>query len=510
MTAKLRIVLAAISFIHVAMPVSAQDRAYFRMGAMTPATEAVVVPPMTGPPAGENPVTPPPMTGEPPTVPVNDGAAFDQNAYLGKRSVAFATGIPSSTLPAPVTWTLAPGSGTLPPGLGVDEQTGIILGRPSQTGTYPNVMLRAANGARSATTAPVSFSVVASTLAYRFAGLAEGRSTAIEPDASNIVPPAIFEVDPAGSQLPSGLALDRTTGRITGSPATATTVSGLRLRATGADGATAEAGPYTVSVAAAVVGDAATTLPDAVTFASGPLAGTSRRNVTYLLGQYVPDAKPTLAPGQAVEIAYPSLVRVDGVHMFATPNAASFRVDAEVAGEWQTVRSGMAQIGGNAAPISLGRTVTTTRIRIVNTGSQTLSNVTAGPAFGGRWAQLPVVTPASRSVRLTVGQSFSAGIEVYTGAMGYGSIAFRAPYAFSIVNPGTIPYYPDAAFQLPAGLSLDAATGIVSGTATAKTLFEGKAPNGVPFSTKAATHYIVVTDADGYSAYAAARSITVE
>lgn len=224
----------------------------------------------------------------------------------------------------------------------------------------------------------------------------------------------------------------------------------------------------------------------------------------------MPDAKPSLAPGQAVEIDYPNPVRVDGVHMFATPNASSFRVDAEISGQWQTVKSGMAQIGGNAAPIGLGRSVTTSRIRIVNTGFQTLSNLTAGPSYQGKWAQLPVLTVASRAPRLAVGQSFSAGIDVYTGPMGYGSIVFKAPYTFAIINPGTIPYMPAEYFQTPRGIALDTATGVVSGTATAKTMFSGTAPNGVPYSVNYAVHYITVTDADGYTAYAMARAITVE
>lgn len=335
-TNKLRHLVASLAVIAIVTPAPAQDVAYFRMNAMAPTSDSVVVPPMPGGPPTNPGTGVPPMTGEPPVVePVeNPAAAFDLNGYVGKKGVSFSTGFPTTNLQGPVTWTLATGSTALPAGLALDPETGIIAGRPTVPAIYQNIRLRAASGSREAITPPAIFAVLNPTLAYSFANLIEGEPAAIEAALTNTLRPATFEVDPAGSRLPSGLGLDPSTGAITGRPATATTVSGLRLRVTGADGAVAEAGPYTFTVAAATLALASEILPNTVSLPQGVHAGESRLNVTYLLGQYVPDGKPRVGVGEAVEVAYAQPVRADGAHLFSVPNANSFRVDALVGGQW--------------------------------------------------------------------------------------------------------------------------------------------------------------------------------
>lgn len=524
MTAKLRALVASLAIIAVIVPAHGQQQPYFRMNAMAPASDSVAVPPMPGgppdmgnpsnptdPTTPTNPGGPPPMTGQPPTEsPQEPFAGFDLNGYVGKRTVAFSTGLPTTNLPAPVTWTLAAGSTPLPAGLVLDPETGVVAGRPSAAGIFQNIMLRATSGTSSATTAPAIIAILAPTLTYTFANLVEGQPAAIEAASSNILRPAEFEVDPAGSALPTGLAIDKATGAISGRPAVATTVAGLRLRVTGADGASASAGPYTFTVAAATVPLASEVLPDTVALPRGLRAGESRLNVSYLLGQYVPDGKPGVGVGEAIEIGYAAPIRADGAHMFALPNADSFRVDALIGGQWQTVRSGMAQIGGNAAPRPFGQTVTAARFRIVNTGSQAWTNVTAGVSQGGAWAQLPVLTTAQRNLSIRVGQSISAGVDVYTGAMGYGSIKFKAPYRFALYSPINGADGGALSFGLPAGITLNESTGLVSGTAAAVTW----TPTSVVFSghnygSNQSTHYVTVTDADGYTAFAPTRALTV-
>lgn len=359
----------------------------------------------------------PEQPGQPQQPEQPDAITLDRPSYAGERSIAFSTGSPTTTLPAPVAWSLADDSSPLPPGLSVSGGTGQIVGTPTQAGTFANIVLAGANGARSA------------------------RSSA-------------------------------TTIVIAGPAATAAEV-----------------------------------LPTTVAY---PGLSASRLNVTYLLGQYVPDARPGLAPGEAVEIAYGQPVEANGAHIFAIPNASSIRVDAEIDGGWQAIRT-ISQIGGNAAPIAFGRTVTATRYRVTNTGPQTLTNVTAGVAYGGAYAQLPVLTTSSRSNRLTVGQSFAGSVEVYTGPQGYGAITFKAPYSFRLTQPAGLPYVTSDYYALPAGLTLDSTTGAVSGVTSAPSwspwLTGG---GGMLFAQAQRVTHIAAIDADGYTAFAPARSFVVE
>lgn len=395
----MRFLAFILAFIIAAAPVQAEP--YFRFGRAIP---TAAQPPQPQPEAPQ-PETP------------ADAITLERPSYAGERGVAFTTGVPSSTLPAPIAWTLAADSAPLPSGLTLAADTGMIIGTPTMPGTFAGIMLAGASGSRSAKAAPMMIII-----------------SGPAPTAAEI--------------LPTTVAL--------------------------------------------------------------PGASASRIGVTYLLGQYVPDAKPALAPGQGVEITYSQPIQASAAHIFATPIATSIRVEAEIDGAWQTIRT-IAQVGGNASPIALGRTVTASRYRLTNTGTQTLTNLTAGVAFGTAWAQLPVVNTASRSNKLTVGQSFSAGFDIYTGPQGYGSIAVKPPFSYSLMRPAGLPYVADDYYRLPEGLTLDSATGVVTGTATAPSWSPWTTGSGGLLYAQAVREtHVVITDADGYSVFAPTRSFVVE
>lgn len=438
--------------------------------------------------------------------PTGGEVTLDQSAYGGKKDAAFSTGMPSTSLPGDVTWSLAPESAPLPAGLQIDAATGVISGRPTAGGTYPNIVVQASNGSEVAKSSPTSLTLVVASLAYAFSGVAEGRAMSIQPTIDNVAGPALYELDPASAPIPAGLALDPATGEIAGTPTAAASVTNLRLRVTDADGVVALAGPYAFLIAAATVGLASETLPSAVSYNGG---AATRLNVTYLLDGFVHDARPSLAPGQSVEIVYDQPVRADGVYLNSTyGNAPTYRVDAETATGWEVIRTGLTNANSTYQQ-SFGRTVTASRYRVVNTSSTvTIGQVRAWPTYQNRKANLVGVTkvenpyakygmPLSRGLPVGTSVDLSVTLQEPT-SNSVGTYQFQAPYTFELFRPDGYYNWDEAYFSLPPGLSLDPATGRVSGTVSGITWAVGQ--SGLA-SNKRQT-FIRVTDAAGYVIYA--------
>lgn len=324
--------------------------------------------------------------------------------------------------------------------------------------------------------------------------------------ATTLPSPIDYSLSSDSSPLPPGLSVESSTGLIGGTPTKNGTFPNIVVA--GVSGIRSAKSAAVTIVVTGVTQGADVVLPASATIPGG---GSSKLNVSHLLGQYVPMGKPSLAPGESIEIAYSEPVQADGAHIASYPIANSFRVDAEIDGGWRTLKSNLAGKSSSAAPISLGNPVTASRYRIVNTGTQTLTGVTTGMAYGGNWAQLAVLTTQNRLARLKVGDSFNAGVDVYVGPQGYGSITFRAPWTFSLVRGVNMPQVEDAYFQNPDGITLNASTGVVSGTASAPT-WSPWTPNG-PDPTRAQTRrdtYIAATDADGYVVYGLSRTFVVD
>lgn len=424
---------------------------------------------------------------------------LDQSAYGGKKDVAFSTGTPSTNLPGTITWGLAPESAPLPAGLVIDSTTGVISGRPTIGGTFPNIVVQASNGSQVAKSSPTSLTLVVASLAYAFSGISEGQAVAIQPTVAHVTGPALYELDPAGAALPVGLALNASTGEITGTPTAASSVSNLRLRVTDADGAIALAGPYAFSIASASIGLASETLPSTVSYNGGPA---SRVNFTTLSGGHVYGSRPSLAPGQYVEVAYDEPVRVDGVYIFAFGGAQSFRVDARTANGWEAIRTGMSVSGYGTQ--ALNRTVTASSFRIVNTSStQTIDQIQASLTYQNRKAMLVgvqgVETFSKYGYTLARGLPIGASVDLAITMQeptsnSVGTYQFQAPYSFDLIRPDGYHPWDDAYFQPPPGLTIDPATGRTTGTVSGIT-WSGSATG---MGSNKRQVFVRVTDARGY------------
>jgi hypothetical protein len=189
----------------------------------------------------------------------------------GTVGVAYSATLPYTGGMVPLSWTLY--SGSLPPGLVLQQSTGVISGTPTAQGTYSFVL-------EVFDSSPVQQSYTSSTLSIiinpsgpltiRTTSLLDGAVDAAYAGqlvATGGEPPLVWSVTQGA--LPSGLTLHPTTGAITGIP-------------------TATPGTYsfTVAVSDTSVPQQTSTQPLSITINAAPTACTSSGNNSLLTGQY--------------------------------------------------------------------------------------------------------------------------------------------------------------------------------------------------------------------------------
>jgi hypothetical protein len=122
----------------------------------------------------------------------------------------------------PFTWSIA--SGTLPAGLSLNPQSGLIAGTPTAataatfTVQVADAVARTAQRAFSLTVAPPSVAPLTLNLAATLQAV-KGQSFAYQPQASGGTPPYTWSI--TGGALPGEFVLNGVTGALTGTPAVA-------------------------------------------------------------------------------------------------------------------------------------------------------------------------------------------------------------------------------------------------------------------------------------------------
>jgi len=331
-------------------------------------------------------------------------------------------------------------SPALPAGLTLDATTGIISGTPTTVTAKDNYLVTATNNVGSTAFAvSITINDAATTTGVAPANLSyaspvvyvTGKSiSALSPTVMGAAVSS-YSVSPA---LPAGLTLDATTGIISGTPTAVTAATNYLVTATNASGSTAYAVSITINDASATTGVA----PANLTYASP---------VVYVTGKSIPALSPTVM-GAAVSSYSVSPALPAGLTLNATTGIISGTPTTVTAKDNYLVTA-TNNVGSTAFAVSI----------TINDAATTTGVAPANLSYAS-----PVV--------YVTGKSISALSPTVTGG---------AVSSYS-VSPA-----------LPAGLTLDGTTGIISGTPTTVTA--------------AANYLVTATNNVGSTAYAV--SITI-
>ena len=402
--------------------------------------------------------------------------------------MAIADNAPSSTGGAVVSYSIDP---ALPAGLSLDMATGVISGTPSELTGARDYTVRATNSGGSATvTLRVTVSDVApAELIYAVNPAVYTVGMAISDNAPSSTGGAVmsYSIDPA---LPAGLSFDTATGVISGTPAEPSVVTDYTVRATNTGGSAA----VTLRIAVNTATDVA---PAELSYATNPSI--------YTVGVAITDNAPSSTGGAVLIYSIvPSLPA--GLDLdTATGMISGVPSEPSVATDY-TVR---ATNSGGSATVTLNLTVNdmapaelsyAVNPAVYTVGMAISDN--APSSTGGAVVSYSIDPALPAGLSLDTGSGVISGTpSELTGATDYtvratnsgGSAAVTLNLAVNEMAPAELSYAVNPAVYtvgmaisdnapsstggavvsysidpaLPAGLSLDTATGVISGTPSA-------------------------------------------
>lgn len=412
----------------------------------------------------------------------------------------------------PYTYTL---SGLpLPPGLGLEFDTGWIKGSPTQAGDYTGLRVRATDAtARFVDTSYFSVSVVAPLAAeWEGAKAAVGTSYAAQVRRTGGRAPFAFSL--VSGTLPSGLTLRPDDGGVTGVPTTAGTFGGLVVRVADADGRIVHTPSFGIEVSngLTVVGVPTRMATRTIAYSSPTAVGGGLKPYAFRLGAGALPAGLSLDGSTGIVSGVPSASGLtEGLRILVTDGTGTTtlsdpfsievrdRLVVSTAGmpayhSVDTDYAGALSASGGATPYQfaidgtlppglfldgrsgkvLGKAASAgTYGDLVATATDAEGRSATSPKFSITVSP-PLAAQASSSYA-TVDQSFSSMVETTGG---------RAPLVFT------------SRTGLPSGLWLDPATGRISGMPTKLGTTAGIV--------------VDVVDADGRTASTRPFDITVE
>lgn len=415
---------------------------------------------------------------------VEPGILYDPNSLSVVSGSAMPSISPTNSGSPVTSWSISP---SLPGGLSLNATTGVISGTPTATISQTNFTITATNAAGT-DTAVVALEVTAAAVLPTI-NYATGFSLTLD-QAISAIQPTTTGTYPTWSltgTLPVGLTFNSQNGQITGTPTRLKASATYTVTATNAQGSTSDS--FSIEVVASVPDISYT--PSSANFVSGtaisPMLPSNAGS---------PATSWSISPSLPAGLSFNSSTGQISGTPSTTSSQTTYTVTANNSAGSDTTTVSLSVVASLAPPdilytsstLSLTENSAMVAVLPSNAGGAATSwsvtpSLPTGLSFNsssGRISGTPTVSQSSSNYTVTATNSagsdtFVVSISV-TGVLAAPSITFAtatlnltvnsAMSALTPTNTGGAASSWSVAPSLPAGLTIDASTGVISGTPT--------------------------------------------